>query len=91
MTADESDAAVISVEDLTDDFDRVRVTPCKPTSTRSHTHIARVYDEVEPDIFAETDVSLSEYDAVRALVSRACDVPPHRICFERDSVRPDPV
>ena len=86
------DAVVINTEDVTQDFDRVRVTPCDPTSGTSHTHIARVYVEIEPDVFGQTaDVSLSEYDAVRALVCRAVGVPAHRISFDRDSVSADPL
>lgn len=86
------DTTIINTEDITDDFDRVRVTPCDPTSPRSHTHIACAYEEVERNVFAEAvDVCLNDYDAVRAIVCRAVGVPAHRIEWERDSLSPDPV
>lgn len=85
-------ATVINTEDITEDFDRVRVTPCDPTSSTRYTHVARAYVEVEPNMFGQpTDVSLNEYDAVRAMVCRSVNVPSHRISWERESVSPDPV
>jgi hypothetical protein len=86
------DTTIINTEDVTQDFDRVRVTPCDPTSPRSHTHIACAYEEIERNVFAEAvDVCLNDYDAVRAIVCRSVGVPAHRIEWERDSLSPDPV
>lgn len=82
-----TDATVVNVEDITEDFDRVRLEPCDDMS--KHTHIASVYEKVEPNVFHQVSQDLTDYDAVRALVCRAADVPADRIRFELEFVTVD--